>query len=78
MPPALTGSPRQGLPLAFALKAGYDHEDPGNTHFGSIGSQRYPDGHIVYMPDIAGTPSEAVVHWSARSRAHFVLEIALR
>jgi hypothetical protein len=55
--------------LAFALTAGRDHEDPWSTYFGPIGSQHYPDGTIVYSPDIAGTPAEAVAHWSARSRA---------
>ena len=54
--------------LAFALSGGRDHENPWNTYFGPMGSQRYPDGTVVYSPDIAGTPPEVVAHWSARSR----------
>jgi len=30
---------------------------PVNTYFGPIASQTYPDGNVVYSPDIAGTPT---------------------
>lgn len=55
--------------LAFALARGPNHENPWNTYFGPNSSGITQDGQTIYSPDIAGTPKEAVAHWSYRSRA---------
>jgi hypothetical protein len=53
--------------LAFALTPP-SHENPWNTYFGPMGSGTSKDGQTVYFPDVAGTPKDAVSHWSHRAR----------
>jgi lysyl-tRNA synthetase class 1 len=53
--------------LAFALTPPA-HENPWNTYFGPMASGTSKDGQKTYFPDVAGTPKEAVGHWSHRAR----------
>jgi hypothetical protein len=41
----------------------------GTPSFGPNSSGITHDGQTIYSPDIAGTPKEAIAHWSHRSRA---------
>jgi hypothetical protein len=54
--------------LAFALAAG-QHENPWNSYFGPGTSGTNADGSRFFSPDIAGTPSVTVDHWSSRARS---------
>jgi lysyl-tRNA synthetase class 1 len=54
--------------LAFAL-ATDQHENPWNSYFGPMASGTDAEGNKHYFPDIAGMPSEAIAHWTARARS---------
>lgn len=53
--------------LAFGLSGKSFGNSPWNTHFGPKGSGTYKDGKTVYFPDIAGTPTCVIDHWTKRA-----------
>ena len=55
--------------LAFALVPSRAGASPWNTYFSPMGSGTNADGGTVYFPDIAGTDSVVVDHWSERAHA---------
>jgi len=62
--------------LAFSLVGNRAEASPRGTYFAPIASGTDREDNTVYFPDIAGTPSSVISHWSGRAKsvAHPILK----